>query len=116
MYDVFSKYVENLNTLPKPLIKANQLWVTELEKMSNFQINVLQSYMNMGLNQLKAVTEVNDVKSLQDFLNSQAEVVHELRQKMTEDAQAWADLSTGFKASFDDLAKESVIDFTPKAA
>lgn len=116
MYDVFSKYVENFNALPKPLIKANQLLAAELEKMSHFQMAVLQSYMDMGLNQLKAATQVTDIKTLQDFLNSQAEMAQLLRQKMTEDAQAWADLSTGFKASFDDLAKESVIDFRPKAA
>ncbi len=116
MYDMFSKYFENTNALPTQVIKANKLFVNELEKLMSFQMQALQSYMDMNLNQLKAAAEIKDSKSLQSFLSDQSEVANTLREKMMEDAKTLAGLTTGFKDNLDDFAKDSMTNATAKAA
>lgn len=116
MYDMFSKCFENTHALPTQVTKTNKLFVNELEKLMAFQMKVLQSYMDIHLNQLKAVVEVKDTKSLQNFLSDQTEVANTLREKMMDDAKTLADLTTGFKDSFDDLAKDNMTSVTAKAA
>jgi phasin family protein len=116
MYDMFAKYFENTHELPTQVIKTNKLFVNEFEKLMAFQMKVLQSYMDIHLNQLKAVAEVKDTKSLQNFLSDQTEVANTLREKIMDDAKRLADLSTGFKDSLDDLAKDNMTSATAKAA
>lgn len=116
MYDMFSKYFENTNALPTQVVKTNELLVNEFDKLMTFQMKVLQSYINMNFNQLKAVASVKDPKSLQDFLSEQGKRVHTLQEKMMADAKALAELSMGFKDSLDDLAKESMTSAPAKAA
>ncbi len=116
MYDMFSKCFENTNALPTQIIKTNKLLVNELEKLMTFQMEALQSYMDMSLNQLKAAADVRDPKSLQNFLSDQGEVANTLREKMMEDAKTLADLTTGFKDNLDYLAKDNMTTANAKAA
>ena len=104
----------NTGSLPAPLIKANKLWVTDLEKLIKFQLKMVQSHMEIGLNQLKAATEIENVKSLQSFLSGQLDAANVLRQKLMDDAKALVDLSTSFKADFDALVKEGGTNLAPK--
>lgn len=116
MYDMFSKYFENTNALPNQMVKTSKLVVNELEKLMSFQMEVLQSYMDMNLKQLKAAASVKDPKSLQDFLSDQSGVAHELQEKMMKDAKTLAELTMGFKDNLDDLAKDNMTNTTAKAA
>jgi phasin family protein len=116
MYDMFSKYFENTHALPSQMIKTHQLFVKELEKLMMFQMNVLQSYMDMNLNQLKAVANVKDPKSLQDFLSDQGQAAHTLRENMMDDAKTLAELTMGFKDNLDDLVRDSMTSAPAKAA
>jgi len=86
--DLFSKALESPPILSEPLIKANQLFAANLEKMVVFQMNVLQSYLNIGLNQMKAAAEINDLNSLQDFYKRQSEIVETMRHKLLIDTKA----------------------------
>jgi phasin family protein len=113
--EMFSKLFEGANALPPPLVKTNKLVVSELEKVANFQMGVTRYYLDIVLNQLKAATEITDAQSLQAFVQSQVEVANTLRQKMMDDAKVLTDLGNSFKADFDNLAKDTVVEFTPQA-
>lgn len=114
--EVFGKLFEQYEPVLAPVVKANKLAVANLEKLVNFQFEALRSYADLGLNQFKAAAEVSDVTSLQGFYASQVDAFNVLRKKVLDDAQALVDLSTGFKAEFDKLAKDSVVEFAPKSA
>ena len=114
--DLFSPLQPNTIALPAPMIKANKLLVTELERLVNFQIGIMRYYVDIVLNQLKAAAEISDVNSLQDFCKGQVEVATKVRQRMTDDAKALADLGTSFKADLDVLAKESTEELTTEKA
>jgi phasin family protein len=113
--DMFSQAFENVNALPAPLVKANKLVVAEVEKLVNFQMGAARYYTEMMLNQMKAAAEVNDMKSLQAFLQGQTEVANVMRQRVMEDVKALTEMGNGIKADFDELAKDSVVELTPRA-
>ncbi len=114
--DLFSKALETPQVLSEPLVKANQLFVKNLEKMLVLQMNSLKSYLDIGLNQLKAAAEITDVNSLQDFCKRQAEIAQTVQQKLLSDAKAMTDMSARFKTEMDHLAKATLEDVLPKAA
>lgn len=114
--DLFSKALEAPQTLPYPVVKANKLLVENMEKMMVFQMNALKSYLDIGFNQMKAAAEINDVRSMQDFYQRQAEIAQTVQHKMMNDAKAMSDLANRFKGEMDGLAKTTFEDVLPKAA
>jgi phasin family protein len=87
-----------------------------MEKMMVFQMNALKSYLDIGFNQMKAAAEINDIRSLQDFYQRQAEIAQTVQHKMMGDAKAMTDLATRFKGEINGLTKAAFDDVLPKAA
>ena len=55
--DLFNKALETPRVMmSEPLVRANQLFAANVEKMVVFQMNALKSYLDIGLNQMKAFT------------------------------------------------------------
>src|SRR5512147_2647236 len=49
--NLFSPLQPNTIALPAPMIKANKLLVTELERLVNFQMGIMRYYVDIVLNQ-----------------------------------------------------------------
>lgn len=114
--DLFSKSLGTPQSLPESVVKANRLFVENMEQVLVFQMSALQSYLNMGLNQLKAAAEISDAKSLQDFCKRQTEIAKVVQEKLMSDAKAMMNMATHFKAEFDDLTQATLGEILPKAA
>ena len=97
-----------------PVIKTNQMMVGHLEKLIAFQFGSLQSYADIGINQLKSAANISTVQDMQNFFKSQMELAASLRQKMMDDAKAFADISNGFKDDYTSLAKENMAEIKEK--
>lgn len=120
MYDeIFNKSFANADQLVEPVVKANKLAVTNFEKLVSFQMNAMQTYVDMGLEQLKAAAEVNSPQTFQSFWSKQVEMSNVLRQKVLDDTKALVDLGNGMKDEFTKLAEDNVKEISqaaPKAA
>lgn len=114
--DLFNKALETPQALSEPLVRTNKLFAANLEKMVVFQMNALKSYLDIGLNQMKAAAEITDVQSLQDFYKRQSEIAQTVQQKLMNDARAMSDMAARFKVEMDNLAKATLEDVLPKAA
>lgn len=114
--DLFAKALETPRVLSEPLVRANQLFAANVEKMAVFQMNALKSYLDISLNQLKAAAEITDIQSLQDFCKRQSEIAKTVQQKLMNDAKAMSDMVARFKAEMDNLANATLEDVLPKAA
>ena len=114
--DLFNKTLETPQSLPEPLLKANKLWVENMEKMLVFQMNSFKIYMDIGINQMRAAAEINDVKSLQDFCKRQTDIAQTIQQKLLHDAKLMSDLATRFKNEMDNLTRLTLEEVLPKAA
>lgn len=114
--DKLAPVLEQSQALLAPVVKTNKLAVAQLEKLVAFQKNALPSYVDLGLERLKAAATVDSPQSLQDFLTGQVEAVTTLRQKLIDDAKALTELSAGFQAEISELAKENASELSNQAA
>lgn len=114
--DLFSETLKNPQALPDPLIKANRLFAENMEKILVFQMNALKSYLNIGLNQLRAAAEITDWQSFQDFCNRQTQIAQTVQHKLFNDARALSDMQARFKAELETLNRTALQERFPKAA
>ena len=114
--NLFSKALVTSQVLPEPLVKANKLFVENMEKMLVFQLNALKSYLDIGLNQMRAAAEVTDMKSFQDFCKCQSEIAQTVQYKLMRDGKAMSDMTQRFKSEMDHLTQAALQDVLPKAA
>ena len=98
-----------------PVAKTTQLFVGHLEKLVAFQFGAMQSYADFGIHQLKSAANINNAQDVQNFFKDQLELAASMRQKMMDDAKAFADISTGFKDDYAKLATENLAEFKDKA-
>jgi phasin family protein len=113
---LFNKTLETPQNLPEPVVKTNKLLVENMEKMMVFQMNAFKSYLNIGINQMRAAAEITDLQSLQDFCKRQAEIAQTVQHKLMSDTKAMSDMAARFKTEMDGLAKTTLEDALPKAA
>ncbi len=106
--ELFSNIFEQHQSFLAPLVKANQQVIADLGKVVDFQLKAWQAYTDLGLERLKATTEVRDPESLQKFISDQFDVVGTLAQKLMTDAQAPVRLTAGIRAELGELAQETV--------
>lgn len=78
------------------------------EKLYALQVEIAQSYFNLGLEQWKALIEVKDAESLQAFIANQVDVAKNVGEKMVADGKAVAELGTQFNNETQKLARESL--------
>jgi phasin family protein len=114
--DLFNKALKTPQALPEPLIKANKLFVSNMENILIFQMNAIKSYLDIGINQLRAAAEITDLESLQDFYKRQTEIAQTMQRKLMNDARIMSDMATRFKTEMDDLTQTTLEDALPKAA
>lgn len=114
--DLFSKILKNPSILPNPWVKTNKLFADNLEKMLKFQMNALKSYLDIGLNQMRAAAEITDMHSFQDFCKRQAQIAQTVQYKMLNDVKALSDMNAGFKSEMDTLNQATLQDAFSKAA
>lgn len=114
--DLFSKALKTPQALPEPLVKANRLLAESLEKMLVFQMNALKSYLDIGLNQMRAAAEITDVQSFQDFCRRQAQIAQTVQYKMLNDIKILSDMNARLKVDMDTLNRTTLKDVLPKAA
>ncbi len=114
--DLFSKALEAPQALPDPVIKVNRLFIGSMESLLIFQMNALKSYLDIGINQLRAAAEITDLESLQDFYKRQAEITQTVQRKLLNDARIMSSMAARFKTEMDRLTQATLDDVLPKVA
>ena len=99
---------EHYQSFVQPVVKANKLSAANLEALVNFQMNALQSYIDLAMDRMKAAADISDPDSLQSFLTSQSAAIGSLQQKFMDDSKALSALTSQFKSEFDKLVEESL--------
>ncbi len=104
------------SALPEPVLKANRLFIENVEKILIFQMNSLKTYFDIGINQLRAAAEITDLESLQDFCKRQAEIAQTVQCKLLNDARIMTNMAARFKTEMDNLTQTTLEETLPKAA
>ena len=100
----------NLQTqsLFQPLAKLNALWVSNLESVTNFQLEAMASYSKLGMSQLRKAIDIKDAESYQAFSASQSEVAEVLNQKIIEDGKQLGEITQQFVKKAESIWRDSM--------
>ncbi|OAZ90009.1 phasin family protein [Halomonas sp. G11] len=91
----------------EPMRKINSLMLNNMEKMTQYQLEAMKRYSQMGTERLRNATDIQDAESLRDFGTQQAAMMNELSQQMQEDARVMSEMSLEFKAEMEKLFGEA---------
>lgn len=111
----FDAFNEQTRQFFEPMRKLNSLMLQNMERVSEYQMESLKRYSQMGTERLRDATEINDAESLRDFGTRQAEMMNALSQQMLEDARTLGEMSLKFKAELEQLYTESGQAFAEQA-
>jgi len=109
MYEeFFNKSGFQIENFTAPARKLNSLMVEHLAKVSEFQMEAAKSYADLSVEQMRAMTEITDAKSLQDFVSNQSRVAKVLGEKVTEDVNTLTGFGKDLTAELQKLTQENV--------
>lgn len=89
------------------LTKTPEFAFAQFEKLTAFQFDALQSYMQLGLDQWQAMLSIHDSDSLHDFWTSQLDTTVRFSQKVLQDSQALNEMLLAMSSQFSQLTKEN---------
>ncbi|SEI56306.1 phasin family protein [Allopseudospirillum japonicum] len=104
---VMNAFAEQAKTMYTPLRKINALLLENMEKMTDFQLDALRSYSQMGVNQLKGASELKDAESMREYTSTQAEMMSTVSKKVLEDAKTMAEMAVEFKQEVEKIMEEA---------
>ena len=113
--DQFSAVFAPPPAIVNSMVTANKRAVADFEKLINFQSNIVQFYLDLGLARMKTAAEIDNAEALRAFYAGQMEAAYTVAQRLMDDTQALANLHSTFKADFDDLAQTTAAEFASTA-
>ena len=111
--DMFKAFSEQTEKTLAPYIKFNKLVAKNVEMLTELQLNSVRTYSEMGLAQVKAATEVNDVTTLTSFSGQQLATMTKLSQQMMDDSAKLQTIAKEFKEDLDKLTSDNIKAATP---
>lgn len=109
MYEnLLQQLSEQSQKMAEPVTEITSLTVDYIEKISQFQVNAVKAYTELGMDQLKNAAAIKDPDSLQDFIGKQTDMAQTVSKKIAEDAQTLAKLGEVFASDIQNLAKKDL--------
>lgn len=105
---LFETFSDQTKLFFGPLKQINQTFVSQIEKLSDFQIESIKSYSEIGLKRLKSAIEMEDMQTVQEFAKSEMDFMNNINQKVLDDAKKLADIGNEFKSEVEVLLKENL--------
>ena len=95
--DFLANFNEQARKMAEPLAKMNQVMLKNAERMTEFSLNTIKNYSELGLNHLRHATEVNTPEAATDFSTKQTELVNTISQQILQDAQRLTELGNAMR-------------------
>ena len=105
--NILNAFAEQTKNLYTPMQKFNSLFINNMEKMTEFQLNAIKSYAEIGIEQMKKAADIKDADTMRDFSAAQAEASTELNKKIMEDAKALSEMAVEYKTQVETIMEET---------
>jgi phasin family protein len=99
-----------------PYAAFNKLVYDNVEKLVGLQMDAMQKYAQIGLENWKASLAIKDVNDLQEFAQRQRDIMQDITSKMIADAKVASELGGAFITDARKLVQDNVEQATKKAA
>ncbi|HCE2500661.1 TPA: phasin family protein [Vibrio parahaemolyticus] len=111
--DFFKTFSDQTEKNLEPYLKSNKLVTKNVEVLTELQLNAIRTYSEVGLNQMKAASEIKDVTSLTAFNSQQLSVLTKLSQQMMDDSNKLQAIAKEFKEDVEKMTSENLKTVTP---
>ncbi len=91
-----------------PVVAFNKLVIKNAEQAFNMQINSLQAYAKMNIQNLNASLEVRNVDDFKAYAEKQKDVAKEFTAQMTADVKAIGELNARFLEEARNLTESNI--------
>jgi len=102
MENTFEKLVE-------PLIELNKLTFKSIEQISAVQLKAFQDNTKIGMYALNTASEIKDIDSFKNYLESQIAVSQYVSDNAVVDVKEITELSNSFATGAKDVVEKSII-------
>ena len=114
--EMFAKFTTQAQNVFAPLQNLNKLYVHNIEKLFEIQLNSARDYTEICLEQMRSACEITDQKALEAFLGKQGETFKTIGEKVIADSQAVANIGSQFSTEAQKIAEKSIEDVTTAAS
>lgn len=104
--DLFSKANHQIEDIMQPARRLQGTVVEHMAKMTDFQLDTLRSYSELGLKELRALQDVNDPQSLQQYMTQHADLLRTFSEKMSSDMNELVRLQRHFAEDLQQVGRE----------
>ncbi len=102
MENTFEKLIE-------PIKQLNELTLKSIEQITAVQLKALQDNAKIGLYALNTATEINDIDSFKNYMESQIAVTQYVSDNAIVDVKEIAELSNSYATKAKDVVEKSII-------
>ncbi len=90
-----------------PIKEINELTLKNLEKISAIQVKAIQDNAEISVNAMKAVADVRDLESLNDYLQEQISVAQTVSDNAVKDVQKISKLAETYANKVKEVVEKS---------
>ena len=90
----FNQFSGDTQKMFEPWTKLNQAFLKNAEMMTEFSLNTIKSYSEMGLENMRQLAGIDSPETAKDFSDKQAEMLNTISQQMLSDAQRMTELGS----------------------
>lgn len=95
--------------LMAPFFQLNELALISIEQITAVQLKAFQDNTRIGLYAMSTASEVKDLGSLKDYLESQAAVSQYVTDNIAIDAKEISEVGESFAANVQDVVEQTVL-------
>ncbi|SMY16459.1 phasin family protein [Photobacterium aquimaris] len=111
--EMFKSFSDQTEKTLAPYAKFNKVFAKNVEQLTELQLSAVRAYSDLGLKQLKAVSEVKDIQSLTAFNSQQLETLAKLSQQLLDDSNKFSSVAQSFKTEVEEFVADNVKQATP---
>ncbi len=107
MQDQINQSMQQMQQMMEPTRKLNALLLNHAERIAHLNLEAARSYTELATQQMRKMLEIRDPESFQSYLTDQSKVMQTLSNKISEDANALADIGKDMGQEVQQIAQEN---------
>lgn len=108
---MFNAAVEQSKTLFEPALQASQIATSQMQKLGQKQLSLINDYSTMGLQQLEKASKVTSLDDLQGMADEQLKASQTASEKLLKDSMQMVELGVAFSSEWQQLFVEKAQSF-----
>lgn len=106
--EMFEKTNAQVEQMMNPVRKAQSTMLDHVARIADFQVEAVKHYSALGIDNLRALKDINDPQSLQAYVTKQTDVAKSLGEKVSADMNEFVKINRGFAEEMQKLAQDGV--------